>query len=323
MYETFSSDASALDGPASEPEKPVRANPGSKSGYKPVSCWLSGYLSHTMNQPAAIPTGIKKLDTKLFGGWRPGLHVLSAPPGYGKTSIASQFALSALKAGHDVVWWGFELSRYDQLSRFISRISNDNVDFRLSMGDLIGADKNMNDGKMNALTHALAEIERYSDHLYIFDGSEDDEDESSCNAVTIGGFPTSINLRSPLVVVDYLQSVPSIDSTDNDTRSIDRTCRTLRDAARHFDIPILLLSSLNREGDPKGSTNILHDATSLLTLHYTNLTSTKQEDIINEQKANPRRVTLSLDKNRNGAVGQVRLVYYTETGLFLEETFGK
>ncbi|OIQ53127.1 DnaB-like helicase C-terminal domain-containing protein [Neomoorella thermoacetica] len=54
-----------------------------------------------------LPTGISKLD-KLLGGLQPGLHLLAAEPGMGKTTFALQLAANVSKAGYPALYVSFE-----------------------------------------------------------------------------------------------------------------------------------------------------------------------------------------------------------------------
>lgn len=54
-----------------------------------------------------IPTGIPKLDD-LLGGLQPGLHLLAAEPGAGKTTLACQVGSHAARQGYPVIFVTFE-----------------------------------------------------------------------------------------------------------------------------------------------------------------------------------------------------------------------
>ncbi|MBC7326413.1 MAG: AAA family ATPase, partial [Moorella sp. (in: Bacteria)] len=54
-----------------------------------------------------LPSGITKLD-KLLGGFQPGLHLLAAEPGKGKTTFTLQVSAHVARAGFPVLFISFE-----------------------------------------------------------------------------------------------------------------------------------------------------------------------------------------------------------------------
>ena len=70
----------------------------------------------------ALPTGIASLDRMLAGGgWRPGLFLLAAGPGVGKSAFALQSCLRAVGAGHVVLYVSIEQSPKELVGRIFCR----------------------------------------------------------------------------------------------------------------------------------------------------------------------------------------------------------
>jgi replicative DNA helicase len=69
-----------------------------------------------------IATGIASLDRMLAGGgWRPGLFLLAAGPGVGKSAFALQSCLRAVGAGHVVLYVSIEQSPKELVGRIFCR----------------------------------------------------------------------------------------------------------------------------------------------------------------------------------------------------------
>lgn len=67
-----------------------------------------------------ISTGFSDLDLQT-GGIYPGLYVLAAVSSLGKTTLALQLAEQIAAAGRDVVFFSLEQSRFEMVSKGISR----------------------------------------------------------------------------------------------------------------------------------------------------------------------------------------------------------
>jgi len=73
-------------------------------------------------QAVTIGTGLASLDRMLAGGgWRPGLFLLAAGPGVGKSAFALQSCLVAMAAGHPVLYVSIEQSPKELVGRIFCR----------------------------------------------------------------------------------------------------------------------------------------------------------------------------------------------------------
>ena len=70
-----------------------------------------------------VSTGFQQLDKLLDGGLRPGLYVLLAAPGAGKTTGCLQMADAFTRADHDVIFFSGEMPIPDLLAKIYSRYS--------------------------------------------------------------------------------------------------------------------------------------------------------------------------------------------------------
>jgi len=136
--------------------------------------------------------------------------------------------------------------------------------------------------------------------------------------------------RLSLVVVDYLQLIQKPDN-GNKNRSeasmVGEITRTLKLAARELNIPIVLLSQLNREiekrsnsrpvlSDLKDSGSIEQDADVVAFIHRS--IATKKGTLAGEEAA--LQAELIIAKHRNGPVGDIPLEFKPEWTQYLEVT---
>jgi hypothetical protein len=87
-----------------------------KSDTTYVDRLFSGEQEHL----TVLPTGIVQWDRFMGGGFRPGVHVLGAEPGVGKTSLVTDLAARFAAEGNRVLFVTQEISKRQQWARFAS-----------------------------------------------------------------------------------------------------------------------------------------------------------------------------------------------------------
>lgn len=248
-------------------------------------------ISHEGKKPGLL-TGYQRLD-ELLGGLKKGeLFILAGRPGTGKTAFALNVALNIAKGGFKVLFVSLEMS-YEQIcGRALSILS------KVSLGYIVHAklsQQSIDDCKRAADT--------FKDlPLFIKD----------CSFITIASLKTTIrqlkrNQGVDLVIIDYLQLIESTSNKyDNRETEISRISRGLKLLAKELDVPIIALSQLSRDiekrkdtpklSDLRGSGALEQDADQVAILY-----TPAEED--------PTNIVLYLEKNRNGAVGEVCLFF--------------
>lgn len=76
-----------------------------------------------MDAPQPVPTGIEFVDDVTNGGLRPGLHLLAADPGAGKSAFSLFMAASMASRGLRVLFVSLEMDRGQCLARLASLLS--------------------------------------------------------------------------------------------------------------------------------------------------------------------------------------------------------
>ena len=207
-------------------------------------------------------TGFTKLDELLDGGFLGGnLILLGAISSLGKTTFALQIAENLALSGKDVLVFSLEMSKKQLYSKIISRNTYKIVERqgafgyfkeedRLTMGDVrrgrIGEDQI--DAahpyqKRDLFEAALAETEKLKPYLRILRD----------NNIDVGLVETFINAHvdatgnKPFVILDYLQILKHGEDVRADKRALtDDDVNRLKDLAVRLDLPIMAISSFNR-----------------------------------------------------------------------------
>jgi replicative DNA helicase len=227
-----------------------------------------------------IPTSLPQLNQYLRGGYRPTeLNLLAARPGMGKTTLAIQIALEALKRGRKVVFVSLEMSRLDIRDKMVSSLAGRNTDW-----------------VREQLQDKTAEVKKYTAWL-----KKASFDFMMTTGRNVHQFSSSIQKKHrqtpiDLLVIDYLQLMPTTNKGSRNDQ-VAEISRTLKVMAMELGISILALSQLSREGDKAGrepipsdlrdSGSLEQDANSILFIH-------KKDD---------ESFILKLAKNRMGTCG--------------------
>ena len=262
-----------------------------------------------------IPTCFNRLDNILSGGLPIGLITLGAIPSLGKTTFTLQLAdnISSLD-NTKVLFFSLEMSKFDLISKSLSRLSyvSDDIE-NYTFYDFLS---NKEDVDYKAL------FERYTplaDNLYIIDNIYDMKSIESC----IAEFRDNNPSENIVVIIDYLQYI-LCGNNGSDKQVIDMITKRLKELSKILNLSVVAISSLNRANYSgcitmesfKESGSIEYTSDILIGLEYTN-NNANDRDM--EARKNPRRITLTILKNRYGALGKVNMDFYTTYHTFVEK----
>lgn len=240
-------------------------------------------------------TGFSQLDDKLDGGFLGGnLIVVGAISSLGKTTFALQIADQIAAEGKDVLIFSLEMSKNELNAKSISRntfkLTDAGVDrkgepkkaprqeYRLTMSDILrGRVGKLGEEKRSLFDDALAETQKLNDHLYIIRDNDIDLDRI---AATIQAHEDATRSK-PFVIIDYLQILKAREEARTTDKRLltDDDVNRLKDLAVKTDIPILLISSFNRNsylepvsmGSFKESGTIEYSSDTLIALQYSGM----------------------------------------------------
>ena len=279
-------------------------------------------IKTSVNTPA-IKTGFPRLDNALDGGLYEGLHVIGAISSLGKTTFCLNIAEQIANKGTDVFIIALEMSKYQLMSRSISRLTfqtykayPDKIKVewcKTSRGISDGNRYKTYNEQEKALIKKAKEYyaEKIGKNIYIHE---------AIGNLTVDAIRDLIERHIeytgniPVVIVDYLQLVKNADPriNANDKTRTDYNLTELKQLSRDYKLPVLLISSFNRAGynTPvkfecfKESGGIDFGCDVIMGLQLAGVGNTDFD--VNEAKAKtPREIELVFLKNREAAVGDI------------------
>ena len=182
---------------------------------------------------AGVSTGLRDLDTMTLG-LSPGLYLLAAATGTGKTAIAGQIALHVAEHHGPVVFVSMELTDVDLAVRLVSVVTNIRKE-KLVTGHVTD----------DEAAQVMTAIERLSrSRLHIVFGSGYTSADVRAYALQVQAAEST---RPALVVVDYVQLLRDEEGDGRmRERNVSAAARGLKDVSGELGVPVLALVQLNR-----------------------------------------------------------------------------
>lgn len=191
----------------------------------------------------SIPSGIGELDD-ITGGFKPArVYFVAGRPGDGKTSFQRSVALNAVAAGFDTLVFSRETPNQETIECNLSLLAKIPA-IKITSGRL-------NYGEFQKLQNAAGGL--YEAKLWTDDRSS--TIEKICAEIRKWH---ALNVKGKrglgLVIIDYLQlvRVAKARSGANREQVVAEMSATLKQLAMELNIPIIVLSQLNREAEKRG-----------------------------------------------------------------------
>jgi replicative DNA helicase len=268
----------------------------------PLAAALDAFLTELKDPPQGYQSGFAKLD-ELLNGLRPGVFVLAAPPSAGKTTFALQVADQCASNGESVLFFSYEQSTRELLSKSLARYFEiDNTDFAYKAAE--------------ALKKIVTGADQWKEAVKGLKIIEADQRYTPAMVGTIAAQEKELNKnRAPLIVIDYLQIVPSPELGKDAIRErVDLNLSELRRIARVLNAPIVAVSSMSRAkynsvtlSGFKESGGIEYGADVAAVLQTC------------EDNGIHREMQLNIIKNRNGKRGSIKFEYRPAKDCFKEK----
>ncbi len=254
-----------------------------------------------------ITTGYDDLDRMTSGLQKSDLILLAARPSMGKTALALNIAMNAVKTGASVALFSLEMSKEQYVQRIISTESMVEST-KLRTG-------NLDDDDWSRLISVMSTISSYK--IFIDDTASVTlfEVMSKCRRL-------KIEKGLDLIIIDYLQLMTDGGKGgDNRQQEISNISRGLKAMARELNCPVVALSQLSRApelrndhrpimSDLRESGAIEQDADVVMMLY--------RDEYYNKEESEKKGITdVIITKQRNGPVGTVELAWigqYTKFG---------
>lgn len=181
----------------------------------------------------AIPTELKQANKGLYGGWQaPDLIVLGARPGMGKTQLATSFAKTAGSTDNDCLFVSIEMTKIQLLLRMLTE--DDGIDFdRLKTGKLTAEEWSFLESRIPELINLKINI-------------ADDSKIKYLNNIKSLARKLHRQGKLKMMIIDYLQLIRTKLQFQNRDIEIGYITGELKSLAKELNIPIILLSQLNR-----------------------------------------------------------------------------
>jgi len=261
-------------------------------------------------QIKGIPSGFSQIDAITNGFHKSELIILAARPGFGKSSLAMNFATNiAIDYGKKCAFFALEMDREQIMQRALCSVSGVSLE-KARKGKLTSEDwKALFEGNKK-----LADT-----GIYIDDSSLNTPAEilSKCRRL-------KREKGLDMVVIDYLQLMSgSGKHKENRQQEISELTRSLKIAARELEVPIILLSQLSRAveqredhrpivSDLRESGSIEQDADIVMFIY----SAAKYSDA--ETEDSPDTCEIIVAKNRNGPQGTAKVRWVPEITTFVD-----
>lgn len=259
-------------------------------------------MSRSESPYTGTATGYTALDDMTSGFQGGDLIIIAGRPSLGKTSLAMGIAeYVAVGQKQPVAVFSMEMSGTQLVNRLLSSLGR--ID-----GNRIRTGK-LNDDDWPRLTSAVQIMQDAP--LFVDD--------------TPGLTPTELRSRSrrlnhehglKLIVLDYIQLMQSSGGADeNRATEVSNISRSLKALAKELNVPIVVLSQLNRTVEQRGdkrpvmsdlreSGALEQDADVILFIY--------RDEVYNKQSELKGYADILIGKQRNGPIGEVRLKFYGE-----------
>jgi replicative DNA helicase len=257
-----------------------------------------------------VSSGFKDLDQMLWGFQKTEMIILAARPSMGKTSLALNFAESAAlpKKGPPtgVLIFSLEMGASQLALRMLC--SRARVNMKLLRDGLLSK----NGEEQNRLLEAADEFSKAP--IFI-------DDSSAISIMQLRAKARRIHSRSPLgfIMVDYLQLLSPTDSRVPREQQVAEASRGLKALAKELDVPVLVLSQLNRSSEKDNRTPKLSDLRESGSIEQDAdvvLMLARPRDADEKFQVAADSAELIVAKQRNGPVGELKLTFLRDITRF-------
>jgi replicative DNA helicase len=274
------------------------------------------YLHSNRSAVPGLASGFVDLD-KRIGGFQNGeLIIIAGRPSMGKTAFALNIAENVATSGKAVAVFSLEMSRKLLIQRLLSSVSG------MSASKLKYA--NIADNEWAELSNAAQSLG--SMNILIDDSADSTAFDIRSKSRNCANKLKTKGKHLDLIVIDYLQLLRGDSSIKDKNNQIADISRQLKSLARDLDVPVIVLSQLSRAPEQRGVKNsipvlsdlrdsgaIEQDADVVLFVWREGYYKPNDDTV-------QRNAKIRIGKNRNGACGDIDLIFEaTQTKFFNKE----
>ncbi|MCL4557698.1 MAG: replicative DNA helicase [Deltaproteobacteria bacterium] len=268
-----------------------------------------------------VPTGFEAID-KITSGLQPSdLIIIAARPGVGKTSLALNIAMNAsVKHQHPVAIFSLEMSKQQLAYRLLSTEAKVRY-MSIQRGYL-----------------QFSEFQRLNKAASVIQSAPiviDDKSAISMLELRAKARRLKSENKLKLLIVDYLQIMEQPKDAESVQAAIASLTGSLKALAKDLNVPVLVLSQLNREGekrdfkrpqlsDLRGSGAIEQDADLIMFIHRPELYARDDDPKgkgADDSKEGAAEIIIA--KHRNGPTTNIKLTFIGEYTRFENYASGR
>lgn len=257
-----------------------------------------------------VSSGFKDLDQFTFGFQRQEMIVLAARPSMGKTSLALNMAEAAAmpKRGTPVTTLVFSLEMSAAQLALRMLCARARVNMKLLRDGLLSK----NGEEQQRLLQAADEFSKSP--IFI-------DDSSHLTIMELRAKARRLHARQALgfIVVDYLQLLSPTDPKTPREQQVAEISRGLKALAKELDVPVLVLSQLNRSAEKENRTPKLSDLRESGSIEQDAdvvLMLARPKDADEKFQVAADSAELIVAKQRNGPVGELKLTFLRDITRF-------
>ena len=287
-----------------------------KNSFTLGEALMQSYESYIQRQEGInkdnVKSGYYQID-KRFGGFTRGhLTVIAADSSVGKTALAISIVRNKLVNHQKCAFISLEMQAREVTDRMVVG------EARVPMNDYTQNAQKLSETQQKALDYAFNKFDGYEENLYINDkrGMKVDDVLAVCRKA-------KTNLQElDLLVIDYLQDI-ALEHKGNKSDELGEIVVKIRALAKQLDVPIVLLSQLNRVhsqqgkrptmANLRGSGEIEETADEIWLLYRPDREKSKSLENDKEGMKKNRVVgELIQEKGRTSGTGVCKMYYYEE-----------
>ncbi|MDB6094384.1 MAG: dnaB [Verrucomicrobia bacterium] len=257
-----------------------------------------------------VTSGFRDLDTLTYGFQRAEMIVLAARPSMGKTSLALNMAESAAmpRRGEPAATLIFSLEMSAPQLALRMLCARARVNMKLLREGLLSK----NGTEQSELIKAADEFSKAP--LFI-------DDSSHLSIMELRAKARRVHARHKLgfVIVDYLQLLSPVDSRVPREQQVAEASRGLKALAKELNVPVLVLSQLNRSSEKDNRTPRLSDLRESGSIEQDAdvvLMLARPKDADEKFQVATDSAELIVAKQRNGPVGELKLTFLRDITRF-------
>jgi replicative DNA helicase len=257
-----------------------------------------------------VTSGFKDLDQYTFGFQRQEMIVLAARPSMGKTSLALNFAEAAAmpRKGPGITTLIFSLEMGSSQLALRMLCARARVNMKLLRDGLLSK----NGEEQQRLLTAADEFSKSA--IYI-------DDSSHLTIMELRAKARRLSTRQKLgfIIVDYLQLLSPTDPRVPREQQVAEISRGLKALAKELDVPVLVLSQLNRASEKENRTPKLSDLRESGSIEQDAdvvLMLARPRDADEKFQVAADSAELIVAKQRNGPVGELKLTFLRDITRF-------